>query len=225
MNHKTNGSLDDSSLDRLVDGELSAAEYGELVSALDTAPDGWKRCALAFLEAQAWGGEMRAVRADLDRPPRLPSEPTTETTWRRPTWNGYLAMAASLLMAFGLGYALPGRPAGWTGTRADLHFAAKSPPPPTAPANSPRSDLTVMVGSDASGAGRHLNLPLYELDNESARWLHGDSAWPQEVHDSFRRFGDVERESYLAPVLLRDGRRVLVPVERVEVTPGPRRFQ
>ena len=51
--------LDQRTLDRLVDGELTASEYDELLRKLETAPAGWRRCALAFLEAQAWGGELR----------------------------------------------------------------------------------------------------------------------------------------------------------------------
>ena len=40
--------------DLLVDGELDEKDRRELLSRLDHEPDGWRRCALAFLQAQAW---------------------------------------------------------------------------------------------------------------------------------------------------------------------------
>ena len=41
-------------LDRLVDGEVSGEEYREILRALERHPDQWRRCAHAFLQAQAW---------------------------------------------------------------------------------------------------------------------------------------------------------------------------
>ena len=49
-------------LDRLVDGELSAQEYRALLAALDEEPDSWRRCAMAFLEAQTLGQELCRLR-------------------------------------------------------------------------------------------------------------------------------------------------------------------
>ena len=42
------------SLDLLVDGTLGPADRRDLLLRLDREPEGWRRCALAFLEAQAW---------------------------------------------------------------------------------------------------------------------------------------------------------------------------
>src|SRR5438105_30021 len=41
--------------DRLVDGELADGERREVLETLERQPDGWRQCALAFLEAQTWG--------------------------------------------------------------------------------------------------------------------------------------------------------------------------
>ncbi len=49
-----NGRLFIEQLDRLVDGRLSPAARRALLTELDQRPDGWRRCAGAFLEAQAW---------------------------------------------------------------------------------------------------------------------------------------------------------------------------
>ncbi len=53
--------IDDLQLDMLVDGELSEEERREVLLRLDSEPDGWRRCALAFLEAQSWREAMRSV--------------------------------------------------------------------------------------------------------------------------------------------------------------------
>jgi hypothetical protein len=41
-------------LDLLVDGELDDVRRRELLTRLDAEPEGWRRCALAFLEHRAW---------------------------------------------------------------------------------------------------------------------------------------------------------------------------
>ena len=54
-------------LDRLVDGELNAEQRRALLRALDEAADGWKRCALAFLEAQVWRRATAVPSGDASR--------------------------------------------------------------------------------------------------------------------------------------------------------------
>ena len=62
----------DRQIDRLVDGELSGDEYREVLMLVDEEEDGWRRCATAFLEAQAFGQEFQSVRAIVDAPgPRI----------------------------------------------------------------------------------------------------------------------------------------------------------
>ena len=55
--------IDDSMFDRLVDGELSPGERRQLLASLDNQPDGWRRCALSFLEAQSCARKFGAVSA------------------------------------------------------------------------------------------------------------------------------------------------------------------
>ena len=40
-----------------------AASGEQLLASLDDQPDGWRRCALAFLEAQSWRKSLRQIRA------------------------------------------------------------------------------------------------------------------------------------------------------------------
>src|SRR5439155_5244460 len=56
--------LDNDFIDRIVDGALTPGQLRAAIDRLDHEPDGWKRCAVAFLEAQCWGEALRA----LDQP-------------------------------------------------------------------------------------------------------------------------------------------------------------
>ena len=67
MNHRSsNSSIDWLELDRLVDGRLDGDEYRELLCQIDADPDGWRHCALAFLEHQALSRELSAFANDPD---------------------------------------------------------------------------------------------------------------------------------------------------------------
>src|SRR5688500_14578872 len=93
---------DERLIDRLVDGELTDPERRELLLKLENQSDGWRRCALAFLEAQTWGNEFRSLIA-------APVAETVVTPVSRPVswlsgpWGSALAVAASFLVAFTLG--------------------------------------------------------------------------------------------------------------------------
>jgi len=69
--------LSDARLDRLVDGEVSAEEYREILAALERHPDQWRRCAHAFLQAQAWQRDFGQYLAP-DATSLLESEPSTD---------------------------------------------------------------------------------------------------------------------------------------------------
>ena len=51
---------DDILFDRLVDGEISAAERRELLESLDSRPGGWRQCALAFM----WTSVMAVIHRE-----------------------------------------------------------------------------------------------------------------------------------------------------------------
>ena len=79
--------FDDVLFDRLVDGELSAAERRTLLASLDGRPSGWRRCALAFLEAQTWQDELgRLIRepAPLSRRKLSPQKTDARERLRSP---------------------------------------------------------------------------------------------------------------------------------------------
>src|SRR5207253_643240 len=60
-NQRARDDLDERLLDHLVDGELADDERRELLMQLEKEPDGWRRCALAFLEAQTWRQALAPV--------------------------------------------------------------------------------------------------------------------------------------------------------------------
>jgi hypothetical protein len=124
--------VDQRLLDLLVDGELPEGQRRGLLSSLDHKPDGWRRCALAFLEAQTWQRELGAVvpangaAANGAAEDRASEDGASEdgaagANVRRPiavsslagttvrAFYSPLALAASLLVAFVLGLAV--RPA------------------------------------------------------------------------------------------------------------------
>jgi len=109
---------DDRRFDLLVDGELNESQRRELLEALDQEPGGWRRCALAFLEAQCWKQELGAGLPSADRnaavsavrsgqharAPETPaSRPAGRQAWRFRHFGTPLAMAISFLVALYLG--------------------------------------------------------------------------------------------------------------------------
>src|SRR5687768_13637877 len=100
-------------MDLLVDGELSEHDRRELLARLDETPEGWRRCALAFLESQDWRHELKTVARDPESADSVPAPAFSRSVFLRIPWSTGLAMAASFLLAFALGLALRGpRPEG-----------------------------------------------------------------------------------------------------------------
>src|SRR6476469_1975000 len=99
---------DDVVFDRLVDGELTPSERRQVLETLDKRPEGWRRCALAFLEAQSWREELGQVaRGSLAETKELKSPASSVARGAKPNWMAgakWFAIAAGLLIAFELGW-------------------------------------------------------------------------------------------------------------------------
>jgi hypothetical protein len=101
--------LDDVLLERIVDGGMTPRELRAAVEVLDRDPDGWKRCALAFLEGQVLGESLRALGEPAIREPvgtfRSP-ELRPAAAARRPVdrWLRGAAAAATIAAAFTIGW-------------------------------------------------------------------------------------------------------------------------
>jgi hypothetical protein len=192
--------------DLLVDGELAENERGELLAWCEREPDGWRRCALAFLEAQSWSKVLGGLTETTQRPAIGQQSPTTTVArpdrfWHERQWGTMLAMAASVVLAFTLGVWV--RNAGTGGQIVPLG-----------------QPVTSIVGNGASGADQG-HLPGVAGDQLDGDWLRMQpAAVPEDVRRAFERLGhQVEQQRRLVPYRLDDGRRIVVPVDQVEVRP------
>jgi hypothetical protein len=200
-------------LDRLVDGELPPRERQQLLAALDDEPGGWRRCALAFLEAQAWRWQMTRLATE-PLLPRVQVATATATPNPRRSWGWLLAAAASLAGAFLLG------------TRYSATTVAGDPAPAKAPPEQTLADTAPQAAGADARPWRTLSVkPVGAADDTDPlvlRVMNGDDQTPRALSSLVGRGleqdgWDVERRQALVPIDLSDGRRVLVPVEQVDL--------
>jgi hypothetical protein len=227
-------------LDLLVDGELGEAERRELLEQLGGQPDGWRRCAMAFLEAQCWKDELGLSAGGSREPAATPTAAGGSSQGRRWGWAAtLLAMAASFLVAFSLGSlwradptdgrrrAAPGIPSPGAVARhepsppAPRRAVAEWPSLPAAQPGAPGPitavTLSVPVGDD--GRCESIELPVVERDRVDDGWL-GElpAAMPPELLRALERAGHrVRQRREMLRLELPDGRPLIVPVDRVDV--------
>jgi hypothetical protein len=96
-------------IDRIIDGSLGPGELRLAMSRLDREPDGWKRCTLAFLEAQSWREAFRALEVSAAskpgcEPASIRSTPPTYVQRRERPWRGAAAAAGIIAGSFALGW-------------------------------------------------------------------------------------------------------------------------
>jgi hypothetical protein len=212
-------------LDRLVDGELGADERRALLASLDDEPGAWRRCALAFLEAQSWRWQLS----------RLASEPlvckasadvaVATRARRRRFWELGLAVAASLLVAFGLGTRFsstvqaPIKPSTPAETRVDLATGAETAPAPEVAEETPRWETLTLAAAEGADAKDQIQLRVLNADESEPDWaLDEPSELPANLQGLLEAAGlQVERQRRLLPIDLTDGRRMVVPVEEIEI--------
>lgn len=202
-------------IDRLVDGELSAEQRRELLASLDAEPAAWRECAVAFLEAQTW----RASLADLGRAtvaaPRAAVEPRPRRFAPATAWA---AVAATALLAFGLGTIVPGlesreNPLGPT------QAVAEPSPAEIEAARNPES-LTLFVQDDR-GKRRRISAPLIDAAEFDQQF---GLRFPSRVTPALRQ--RLEGQGYqvstrrrYAPLFSEHGQPLVVPVEDLQLVP------
>lgn len=212
---------DDVLFDRLVDGELTSIERSRLLQSLDKRPDGWRRCALSFLESQSWREELGQVALGLHSPAKLSdSETWLATKSKNSRWTDgakWLALAASLLLAFGLGSmqrhgAAPIAGGSPTGNKQVASVTPKSPKPSDA--------LTLYVRDDA-GKMQPVRVPLVDARTlDSQLGVKFQPALPDAVRDQLKNRGyDITSKRQYAPLWLENGRPMIVPVEDTKIVP------
>lgn len=199
-------------LDRLVDGTLDEASRRRLLERMEAEPDAWRRCALAFLEAQAWGqalGTLAAetIEAGARRDPHVSSDHAATAAPRRASVLRPLALAAALLLAFGLGRWLqpPGAPA-----PDPVAVRPEAPPaavvPPTAPDGAPEAATPTLLAEspEARPADPIGDDPLAAIPTDLRRRL---------ASEGYR----IEPRGGYRPVKTADGGIVRVPYHDLRV--------
>jgi hypothetical protein len=212
--------------DRLADGELSLAERQELLSSLDAMSsiegraDGWRRCALALLEAQVWRSEFKSFVTQ--------EAPTTNihakvlengrmATPRGPRWlESSLALAASALVAFGIGWSI-NSPQVTTDTGERLISNDFKQP-----AGDSREAVTLLVKDD-QGKHQRLRLPLVDAAELGEQFSELSPAVPAQLRASLQDRGfDIESKRRFAPLFFEQNNELVpmvVPVNDTYVVP------
>jgi hypothetical protein len=230
--------LDEDLIDLLVDGELDDSQRRELLKSLDQKPDGWRRCALAFLEAQCWKqtlgrlvAEPEARRPATSEEPHSAAKPATSTAPQaaaRPApgrspfvgrWGTALAMAASVLVALLISnYIRPGGPSSAPRGPGGIDSANLVQSPGGASSNDPWRMVT-LTSNDPAGGEQSFRLPAREGKQLDAGWWQTPSPTiPQDVMKALRDSGhEVQQSRQFLPVPMQDGRKLVIPVDQVDV--------
>ena len=230
-------------IDRMIDGEMSPEQLRTCIQRLDSTPDGWRRCALAFLEAQSWGEAFR----NLDQSPRDRDLALAAFTEPPPVSRARVVRRGPARTALAAGIALIAFSLGWMG-----HGLRVRSEPATAPverassslvvhavrASGPTSSKTLEPGAIAGlpvnrvptvrevarlrfgpGDQTAAEIPILAGPGISRRWLL-EQPPPVSEHDQAlwqRRGYHLEQRRRLVSVPLADGRRAAVPIDHVQV--------
>lgn len=218
-------SNEDILFDRLVDGELAADERRALLASLDARSDGWRRCALAFLEAQQWKIEMKSLAAEPTAAAATKNSAPSVSAKRTGIWTAaqWLAVAAGLLVAFKLGTLDREQVTQVVNNsmKTGQQLAVTPPVGAAAPnAAKPGDALNLWVRDDA-GQLQRVRVPLVDassLGNEYG--LEVQTGVPDDVRNRLQNHGyTVQSKRQYAPMWLDNGRQMIVPVEDTKIVP------
>jgi hypothetical protein len=229
--------LGDEFIDRVVDGGLTPAELRGAIERLDRDADGWKRCAVAFLEAQCWRESMRAMEQPagapmLGRSASLHQSAAFSTRaqlrfLRRPIAAGIIA--ASFALGW-LGHAARTRSVAGASTMAAAVQPVYAPASQvdSSPALGRRDDqypqtwadvarpvMRLRVGSESAQA----EVPILAGPGINEEWLRNQPP-PVNEHSLvvLQQHGyQVDQRRRLITTTLPDGRRVAVPIDQVQI--------
>jgi anti-sigma factor RsiW len=216
-------SVESAAIDRLVDGELSEVERRELLLRLENDPEGWRRCALAFLEDQAWRSALVGFSSTASRPGPLAGSTTRPA--RRRHWLGRASIAATLLAstfaagfaAGGIARALPGAGVASSELPGPVESTGAATVAQAAGQIQEVGKIDVVDGSN--GESQVQTVPIFSGPGLDDRWLRSQpSTVPDYLRARWERQGyQVEERRQLVSVTLEDGRRVSIPLDEVEL--------
>jgi len=197
---------DEKILDLLVDGELDGGRRREILERFDVEPGGWKRCALAFLEAQSLEGDLKELASAVTDPEGVLPQ-GVDSGGRRKRWAAILCMAAGLVLAFWLGRAWP---VGNAGNEGEV------------PAAGGWNSVALRLPAGEEGKAREIEVPLVEVSRTEPVWrMLQDSILAEELFSRLAGDGhQVVEKRELIPIQLPDGRQALLPIDEIEVHPA-----
>jgi hypothetical protein len=212
--------------DRLVDGELSADERERLLSSLDDSSDGWRRCALAFLEAQSWRRELKHfVSSPLEKSALTP----VTTAAPRLRSASLMALAAGLLLAFAAGWWVrsPDSGVGDVNNQLVETRIERNVSPEDVEKVDPDDVVTLLVRDD-HGKPQRLRVPLVDsagLDNRLGTML---TSLPAGFRDNLQERGlDLRGRRRYAPLYFEQNDQLVpmvVPVDDAYLVPVSRQI-
>ena len=202
------------SIDRMVDGELSASDQRVLLENCEKH-DHWRELALAYVESQVLEHELGSFERERTEPTALdsvPHEPLVAPQSRsHEPWNG-LSLAAAVLLSLGLGYGLNW----WWQDDVLPNYANVESVQPQQPIPDPAETMPFLV-SDATGSEmRQVTLPLVNASDLGPDWQQKlqRTELPEDLIREFRANGvNVRQQRTMVPVRLPDGRLVVVPID------------
>ena len=220
--------ISDDMIDQLVDGELSRDDVERLLKRFDGDDGGWKRCALAFMEAQAFR------ECFLSLQPTERSKTSTRGTNHVPSaasakpfsaygyWSLALTTVAALLLAFVAGAITS---ASFREAHTDAITNIDHPHSTTADSQPNTREVVGMVINDSVTDQRFAipvdELPEYESvdDIDQSAFLTQITA-PEQVQQALDQLGlELQQSEDFRPYRLQDGRQVIVPIQRVNIVP------
>ncbi len=214
----------DDQFDRLADGELNETQRKELLASLDQEPDGWRRWHWLFLEAQCWKKELGDLRQTAPaRPMSVALPPHTKKRNSSPLGlpGTLMAMAATFLLALGVGawWLNYNRPGGMIGGPGPNQMASQSGGPAETTNPSAPWQMVKLFPAGSTDPAQAIQLPALVRDRIDENWLQNLPApIPESVAENLRRNGfKVQTQQELMPLVLKDGRRLVVPVDKVEL--------
>lgn len=232
---KTEIVLNAVTLDRLVDGELSTAEYRRVLAALEQQPSAWRQCAEAFLQAQAWQRDFGELRGAAEV---KPTEPIAEAPARTTSSNDWLRMlfvaAASFLFAFLLAQGV------WRARQSPLVVGPSQPivaapqneVPQNTPlvaseqpaGNQPLGSVQLAVNRSGSDEQTVVEVPVFDEAAAREKITTLRPALPDDLVDALKADGHrIDRQGQYISIPLDDGRQMMVPVESYRIVPVSRR--
>lgn len=224
--------ITDRDLDRLADGELAASEQRELLAAIEATPGSWRRCALAFVEAQAMSRELAGYASEFASRPALIARPAAKSS--KASLGNWLAIAATVLVAFTAGL-LANRSVEPTATGTTIVGDSASmvvergptrgqlADAPVQRIDRPDPDGVTFWTRDDQGERRSLRAKLVDAEEMNQRLgVEFRSAVPPQIRRQLEQRGyRLESRQRYAPLNIDNDRVLVVPVEDMQVQPVP----